>query len=87
MNHWKTTESVTNEAEIIHFGENVYVELHSLMGSCSVISHSICMGGRELKHEVPKEWDTSTAILFPTAYTKVENKGIQGSSNASVSWI
>jgi hypothetical protein len=22
---------VTNEAEIIHFGENVYAELHSLM--------------------------------------------------------
>lgn len=54
MNHWKTTESVTNEAEIIHFGENVYVELHSLMGSRSVISDSICMGGKELKHEVPK---------------------------------
>lgn len=23
MNHWETTESVTNEAETIHFGENV----------------------------------------------------------------
>lgn len=85
MNHWKTTESVTNEAEIIHFGENVYVELHSLMGSLSVISDSICMGGKELKYEVPKAWDTSTAILFPTLNNKAENKGIQHSSNASVS--
>lgn len=26
MNHWKTTESVTNDAEITHFGGNVYAE-------------------------------------------------------------
>lgn len=70
MNHWKTTESVTNQAEIIHFGGNVYLELHSLTGSHSVISGSICMGGKEPKHEVPTELKTSSAILSSAVNTK-----------------
>lgn len=70
MNHWKTAESVTNQAEIIHLRENVYLELHSLMGSLSVISSSICMGGEELKHEVPIVLKTSSTILPSAANTE-----------------
>lgn len=75
MNHWKTTESVTNQAEIIHFGGNVYLELHSLMGCLSVISNSICMGGEVLKHEVPIELKTSSTILSSAANTEEEKEG------------
>lgn len=78
MNHWKTTESVTNQAEIIHFGGNVYLELHSLMGCLSVISNSICMGGEVLKHEVPIELKTSSTILSSAANTREEKEGSGG---------
>lgn len=84
MNHWKTTESVTNQAEIIHFGENVYLELHSLMGSLSVINDSICMGGKELKHEVPTELKTSSTILSSAVNT--QRKGGDGWGRTRQMW-
>lgn len=44
MNHWETPESVTNEAEIIHFGGKVYTELRSLTAGC-LISDPLLLGG------------------------------------------
>lgn len=85
MNRWKTTESVTNEAEIIHFGENVYVELNSLMAGRSVISSSVCMGGGLLKHEVPEEERVGENSLPHSSHPGSKNVGRRGESREGVS--
>ena len=52
MNHWKTTESVTNEAEIIHFGGSICAELHPRW-LASLINSSLCSWVEVPEHEVP----------------------------------
>lgn len=73
MNHWKTTESATNEAERIHFGGNVYVELHSLMAGLSLAAPRACgVGHRSLKS---LQSEDLMAILFQAAPTQSQREG------------
>lgn len=92
MNHWKTTESVTNEAEIIHFGGYVCAELR-FRWLASLISGSTCSLVEVRKHEVSQQGGTLMAILFQTAHTRAQGDGgvgekvggqAQGASTSSV---
>lgn len=74
MNHWKTTGSVTNEAEIIHFGGYVCAELR-FRWLASLISGSTCSLVELPEHEVPQQGGTLMAIVFQTAHTRAQGDG------------
>lgn len=77
MNHWKTTESVTNEAEIIHFGGKVCAELHPRC--LAPRRRSVGSGEVEVpEREVPAPGGTSMAISFPTAHIGARGPGARG---------
>lgn len=73
MNRWKTTESVTNEAEIIHFGGNVYAELRPPMAA-SLISSRACTRAGVPKHEVPRGRDNLMPILLQAVHTRAQRE-------------
>lgn len=63
MNRWKTAGSVTNEAEIIHFGGNVYVELHPRRWAPLISGRTSVRGGAP-EHEGPGGGGDVMAFLF-----------------------
>lgn len=77
MNHWKTTGSVTNEAEIIHLGGCVCAELR-FRWLASLISGSTCSLVELPEHEVPQQGGTLMAILFQTAHIRAQGVGDVG---------